>query len=376
VNILHLSPDYPNTKSYGELVRAFDKININQLVYIPIKKKEDYNKNIVNDLVNANFVYSKVFNNIDRLFYNRKINKILSDIENKIDFKKIDLVHAHSLFSMGGIALKLKKEKNIDYIVTVQNTDVNLFFKYMFHIRKIGINVMKEAKKIVFNSPAYKEFVINKYIPNQLKEYINQKSIIIPFGINPYWLQNKFNKPKLKIIKKINLIYIGEFTKNKNVHISIKVARRLKKLGYEVKFIIVGGNGEYEYKIRNLAKKNKDIIDIYECIEEREKLLNMYQKSDIFIMPSRYETFGLVYIEAMSQGLPIIYTKGEGIDGYFKDGTIGYSVNPQDINDIIEKIEMIINNYNKISKNCLNLVEKFSWSKIAKIYYNIYMSIV
>ena len=376
MNILHLSPDYPHTKSYGELVRSFDKININQLVYIPIKKKEDYNKNIVNDLVNANFVYSKVFNNIDRLFYNRKINKILSDIENKIDFKKIDLVHAHSLFSMGGIALKLKKEKNIDYIVTVQNTDVNLFFKYMFHIKKIGINVMKEAKKIVFNSPAYKEFVINKYIPNQLKEYINQKSIIIPFGINPYWLQNKFNKPKLKIIKKINLIYIGEFTKNKNVHISIKVARRLKELGFEVKFVIVGGNGEYEYKIRNLAKKNKDIIDIHERIEEREKLLNMYQKSDIFIMPSHYETFGLVYIEAMSQGLPIIYTKGEGIDGYFKDGTIGYSVNPQDINDIIEKIEMIIHNYNKISENCYNLVDDFSWEKIAKTYYSIYKSIV
>ena len=65
------------------------------------------------------------------------------------------------------------------------------------------------------------------------------------------------------------------------MHISIKVARRLKELGFEVKFVIVGGNGEYEYKIRNLAKKNKDIIDIYERIEERKKLMNMYRKSDI-----------------------------------------------------------------------------------------------
>lgn len=92
-------------------------------------------------------------------------------------------------------------------------------------------------------------------------------------------------------------------------------------------------------------------------------------------MPSRYESFGLVYGEAMSQGLPIIYTEGQGIDGYFKEGTVGYSVNPKDINDIVKKIEMIIYNYNEISKNCLGLVEKFSWDKIAKTYRYIYTSV-
>ena len=101
----------------------------------------------------------------------------------------------------------------------------------------------------------------------------------------------------------------------------------------------------------------------------------MYRKSDIFIMPSYNETFGLVYLEAMSQGLPIIYTKREGIDGYFKEETVGYSVNPKDINDIAGKIEMIIHNYNRISKNCYNLVDNFSWDKISKIYHDTYTSI-
>ena len=132
MNILHLCADYLNTNLYRELVISLDRINVEQLIYIPLRKDKEYSESINDELRNANFVYSKVFNNIDRLFYNRKINKILIDIENKIDFKKIDLVHAHFLFSMGGIALKLKKEKNIDYIVTVQNTDVNLFFKYIF----------------------------------------------------------------------------------------------------------------------------------------------------------------------------------------------------------------------------------------------------
>jgi len=374
VKVLQLCADYPYTKLYRELAQSLDVINIEQLIYVPLRKDKEFSESIGDKLRNTNFIYSKVFNNIDRLFYNRKINKILSDVENKIDFEKIDLVHAHFLFSMGGIALKLKREKNIDYIVSVRNTDVNVFLKYMFHVRKIGINIMKEAKKIIFISPMYKEFVIDRYIPHQLRNYIDQKSVIIPNGVNPFWLQNKYVRPEYKNNKKVSLIYVGEFTKNKNIDVSIKAVRKLKKLGYNANFIIVGGRGDYEYKIKKLAKKNQDIVEIYDRIEEKEKLLNIYRKADIFVMPSHYETFGLVYIEAMSQGLPIIYTKGQGIDGYFEDGKVGYSVTPKDINEIVEKIEIIICNYNKISKNCYNLVEKFSWNKIAKMYNNIYTS--
>ena len=176
-------------------------------------------------------------------------------------------------------------------------------------------------------------------------------------------------------IKKGNLIYVGVFSKNKNIDSSINIAKELKKLGYNVNFAIIGGGGNSKYKIKKLSKINKDIVKIYARIEDREKLLDMYRKSDIFIMPSFYETFGLVYLEAMSQGLPIIYTKGQGIDGYFKDGIVGYSVNPKSVNDIVKKIEMIIRNYNKISKNCYNLVNNFSWDKIAKIYCDTYTSI-
>ena len=376
MKVLHLCSAYVQSNLYSELIESLDKLYINQVVYIPIKKPQDYNNKILENLNNTNFIYSKIFNDTDRLFYNHKTNKILDDIKKKIDLNDINIIHAHTLFSMGGIALKLKKEKNIDYVVAVRSTDVNLFFKYMIYIRKIGIDITKDAKKIVFISPTYKEFVINRYIPYELRDYINQKSIIVPNGVNHFWLQKKYTKFESKDKKKINLIYVGSFLKRKNVHISIAVASRLKTLGYNIKLLIVGGGSGNEYKIRKLAKKNEDIVEIYDRIEEKEKLLSIYRKSDIFIMPSYNETFGLVYLEAMSQGLPIIYTKGEGVDGYFKNGTIGYSVNPKDINDIVEKIEMIIHNYNKISKNCYNLVDNFSWDKISKTYYNIYNSVI
>ena len=57
-------------------------------------------------------------------------------------------------------------------------------------------------------------------------------------------------------------------------------------------------------------------------------------------MPSSNETFGLVFIEALSQSLPIIYTKGEGIDGYFKDDFIGKAVNSKDNQSIAYAIKI------------------------------------
>jgi len=374
IKVLHLCSAYIQSNLYRELIEALDKTGISQVVYIPIKRKQDYNKKILKDTRDIAFIYSKIFNDFDRFLYYRKINKLLADIKTKLDFDLINIVHAHTLFSMGGVALKLKKEKNIDYIVAVRNTDINIFYKYLLYLKETGIEIMKESKKIIFLSPTYRDYILEKIIPDNLRESIKKKSVVVPNGINPFFLKNKYNRPELENKNDIKLIYVGEFTKNKNIEISIKVARKLKDLGYNVSFNIVGSRGNNEYKIKKLAKINKDIIKIHDRIEEKEKLLDMYRKSNIFIMPSKNETFGLVYGEAMSQGLPVIYSKGQGIDGYFKNGTVGYSVNPKDIKDSVKKIEMILGNYNNISKNCYDLVENFSWEKIAQIYNHIYTS--
>ncbi len=89
-------------------------------------------------------------------------------------------------------------------------------------------------------------------------------------------------------------------------------------------------------------------------------------------MPSIHETFGLVYAEAMSQGLPVIYSKSQGFDGQFEDGTVGHVVNSLDHNDIAEKIIKIFYDYETKSKNCIELFHKFDWKTIACEYLSLY----
>ena len=107
-----------------------------------------------------------------------------------------------------------------------------------------------------------------------------------------------------------------------------------------------------------------------------EKLIEVYRANDVFALTSFKESFGMVYIEAMSQGLPVIYTKGEGFDGQFEDGNVGYSVSPSDTTDISEKICMAYNNKETIYKSVIEKVQNFSWNEIVDEYIRIYSNIL
>ena len=91
-------------------------------------------------------------------------------------------------------------------------------------------------------------------------------------------------------------------------------------------------------------------------------------------MPSIHETFGLVYAEAMSQGLPVIYTRGQGFDGQFNEGEVGYSVEASDSKEIAEKILEIVDNYGEISRMSRESCKMFNWNIIAENYNALYKS--
>ena len=374
MKVLHLSSSYPYTDLYKNLLQELDNKNIEQIMYVSIKNNALKNKRIIENSKRTNYIFSATYNNLDRYIYYSKISKVYKDLKSRIDFTEIDLVHTHFLFSDGSIAYKIKKEFGIDYIVAVRNADVNFFFKYGIHIRNYGIKTLREAKKIIFLSPAYKEKVITKYIPNNLKEEIESKSYIVPNGIDKFWLDNiNINKSNKTDFKQINLISVGELNKNKNIINSIKAVVHLNEKGYKVNFNIVG-KGPLENEINELiiSTKNEGQIKLLGYVEDKKELLKLYRDADIFLMPSYYETFGLVYIEAMSQGLPVIYSQGQGIDGYFNNGEVGYSVPSNDPLKIAESLENIIKNYNRIYIEAISKAEHFNWENIADEYIELY----
>ena len=126
-------------------------------------------------------------------------------------------------------------------------------------------------------------------------------------------------------------------------------------------------------KLPALAKELgiADSIFFYGWQKNKEDIKKYYDQADIFVMPSLRETFGTVYIEALSQGLPVIYTRGQGIDGYFEQGTTGFACNPKDTDEIREAILRIAENYGSMSRTCVQASKSFQWHVIAKQYHEV-----
>ena len=98
----------------------------------------------------------------------------------------------------------------------------------------------------------------------------------------------------------------------------------------------------------------------------------LYRAADIFLLPSGRETFGLVYAEALSQGLPVLYTRGQGFDGQFPDGEVGFAIDPNDPNATANAAERILKNYARFSAAAVRGSRKFDWDEIAQTYQAFY----
>lgn len=371
-SILHITNDYSGSKVYSQLFSKLDSLKVKQLVYNPVMKFSGSGRNLIKfDVIGSKIIYRPILNLKTRINYHHKINRILTDLIENIDLTNVDLVHAHTWYSDGGVAYELYKKHKIPYILAIRNTDLNLFFKYMLHLRNYGLDILRNASKIIFISPIYKKrFFENLKIQQYLYDF-KDKCEVIPNGIDEFWVENVQNR-KTIYSNPVELLYVGSFTSNKNV---VRLLKAVELLNFnEIKFNlkIIGSGGKDHGKVLKQIQ-TKDYFSYLGEVRDKNELKKIFKSSDLFVMPSKSETFGLVYIEAISQGLPILFAENEGIDGCYEN--IGEGVNPLKIQDISRGIEKIINNYQKYQFNPTDIVQNHNWIKIAEKYYTLYSKI-
>lgn len=365
MRVLQIANHYTAVKLYKNMFSSLEKIGVENTVYVPVNVE---NKTTTHGDNEYKLIISPCFSNIDRILFYSKQKKILKDILSKIELKNIDIIHAHTIFSGGFAAYQLNKLYGIPYIVACRSTDLNVFFKYMIHLRHIGCNILMNAYRIIFLSPIYRERLVDKYLPAYKKDLFATKTAIIPNGIDDFWLKNIYVRDKSVDFDCLKLIFVGQISTNKGIDLLIKACKELIRQGYNVKLLMAG---------KIVEEKYRRLIEISSFIEylgflNKEDILHYMRESDVFVMPSRTETFGLVYAEAMSQGLPVIYTRGEGFDGQFEEGRVGYSVPKNDVKTLCSAILNARNNLARLSANCAGCVKKFCWNDIASSYKLIY----
>ncbi|MCD8827191.1 glycosyltransferase [Staphylococcus gallinarum] len=369
MNILHINSNYLHSPLYSEMIKKLENINVTNDVIMP--RKINDNQHVKNNLTinNAKIYNSQFLTNMDRFLYFHKQNKIQKWILNEnIKFDSYDLIHAHTLFSDGYQALKLHKP----YVVTVRNTDVNYYLKYFKHLKPTAKKIINNAKKLIFLSESYKEKTLQTIFKQGEERNKNlEKSIVIPNGINDFWINNINNKNK-QITDEINVLFVGRVMKNKNIKFLAENINEVN-LNSKVNIYIVGEIIEESYY--NELKKYENLKFLGK--KTKEEIIQLMQDMHIFTLISHHETFGLVYLEAISQNLPVLYTKGEGFDNYFMDGEVGYAVDINSNEDLIEKTNKIIKQYDEF-QNRLSTINKqdFSWEMNAYKHKTIYESLI
>jgi len=367
--ILHITNDYSGSTVYMNLISELDNLGIPQIVYNPIRDPNRIGKNAIDfKTEGSKIIYSSILNyHIDRLLYSWKIKKILKDIESKVDFSKVNLIHAHTWYSDGGVAYLLSKKYNIPYIIAVRNTDLNVHYKYFVHHRRLGYKILESAKEIILIGEYQ-----NKFFKNNFEDNIYSKIKVIPNGVNNFWIDNsKIFKPE-KDINKFKILYVGTFIKRKKLLELQQAVIELSKINNsKLELHIVGEGGKQTKKILKFIQKYPKLFIYHGKVDQKEKLEKIYNNCHIFVMPSKYETFGLVYIEALLQGLPILYTKDEGIDGLYSE-KIGDKVSIGNVEEIKKKILKMVNDYSSYDIPTEKLKENHNWTNLALIYNKIY----
>lgn len=370
MRVLHICNDFCGSKVHSNLYRELDKIGVNQTVFTCYRGGFPEGTNQF-EASNTDFIYRGVLSTKHRFLFHTKINTVYRELINAVTPKQYDLVHAVTMFTDGAVAYRLYKEYEIPYIISVRNTDINEFLAVAPHTWPLGLKALKNAKKIVFISKAPQEKFCKHFLIKRILPEIQDKFVIQPNGIDSYWLDNIFRGDANL---SHNIIYVGRFDYNKNVLRLMKAILELKIEFKDIHLHLVGGDGSREQKIKQLVDKNRDYISYHGKIYDKNELCQLYHKCSIFAMPSIHETFGLVYMEALSQNLAVLYTKNQGIDGLF-DSHIGESVSALSIESIKEGLRKLLSNRDYYNSEGVDF-SKFQWPQIAMKYKTIYEQVL
>lgn len=160
--------------------------------------------------------------------------------------------------------------------------------------------------------------------------------------------------------KQLTILFVGEVNQRKGIRQVLEAAKRINS--EDVIFNIVGSGREY---CADLYEPYKPYVNFMGRVPFDE-LLNQLQTSHVFIFPTMGEGFGLVLLEAMAAGLPVITTSNCGGADIVSEGKDGFLIKVGDVDSLVDRIMWIKNNpekAEKMSENAVTKAKQFTWER-------------
>lgn len=262
--------------------------------------------------------------------FKKNAKKVLEELVNEID---IDIIHGHYLYPAGAVAVEVGKKYNIPTYVTAHGSDMFELYKKQYYIRRPIKKVLAKADHVLAVSNALKDEILAtdvKTIASKLKIHLNAVNINKFKDDGKDYLRYEFYDMQKPIV-----LFVGNIIKRKNVNALIEA----KKLATSDYLLVIIGEGPLLQDLKN--KVEKENIDDVVFLGARDDVEKLIPSAEVLVLPSFSESFGLVLIEALSCGVPVI---GSNVGGIMEiiNSDVGLLVNPDNYNDISSAIDEII----------------------------------
>lgn len=274
--------------------------------------------------------------------------------------EKIDVLHVQFGLAFGIVGYWLKKITKKPLILTLHGAGILGLMGFKRFFKPIVRGVLNSADEIIAVSEAIRREA-NKITTKKINLLYN--SVFV----------NQFHNRKDK-----NLVLgVGILTKRKNFEILIKAASNKNLLN--TKFIIVGDGPEKENLKNLISELNLKNVYLTGSLPH-EKVKKLMSECSFLVLPSKIEAFGLVLIEAMACGKPVIGTNIGGIKEIIIHGKNGFLVSPDNSSELVDKIHKLIKD-KKLRKKMgeearKNVLKKFNWGKNIKKIKGIYEGLI
>ena len=287
------------------------------------------------------------------------LQEFKNKLEESLDLKTFDVIHAHYWLS-GLIAKEISNELDIPFVFTSHSLGVFLdgYNKERVDCEKI---VMTSSNIITASS----EFE-NMLIADTYKVDENKIKKIIP-GVD-----REIFSPDLSIKRENIFLSIGRIQEQKGQLQTLEFLNNFKKIENDFRCIFIGGpSGKYgdEYLLE-LEQTVKDFnLETYvEFLDnlEQTKIIELLNKAKLLIHTSRFETFGLVAIEANTMGVPVLTINNGSLMEIIENNKNGYlSENLIDIevNNFVSHLLNEDRKFQEVSLSCIEKSKKYDWVK-------------
>ncbi len=270
-----------------------------------------------------------------------------------------DLLIAHTALFDGRLARLMARKYKVPYFVYIHGEDI-------FQNSKGFLNIVKRFQLSRILGNAKKVITVSSYMKREIERLYSHLGpvVVLPNGVD----LGKF-KPQ-KADPKYDLVSTGYLVRRKAYREVVQALAALREDG-QTYTLTVAGDGPERLPLMQLI----DSLGISERVNffgpyEHRDLAKILSSAKLFVMPSWDEAFGVVYVEAMAMGLPVIAANDAGARDIVTDGVDGYLVPPHDPEAISEAITTYFalssSKQEAMAKAAIRKAGRYTWTSNAK----------